>query len=253
MATKQQQPKKPHEEADPKLVALADFLLSSKSGLNLHLGTLVSGHNSDRKVQYFRAKRAVTAMTSDAFKKYKNRDACPTIENEKEAEKQLLKMAKALLIYPCKKSPDKKFLVPDNSARDYDSNQHYAFLYEGSPYWTLIKGRCLILGVLLVVLYPVWPESLRAITWYPLSAAFSIFLAFLAIYFFRFPFFALTYFLLKPGIWILPNIDDEKLGFIDSFKPLWDWHQPVTKEKTKSQKPDADSSQAGETGHLKTD
>ena len=44
----------------------------------------------------------------------------------------------------------------------------------------------------------------------------------------------------KLSFWILPNLDSEKTGFLDSFKPLHsaEWAKPKKKSKKKAQKPE---------------
>ena len=75
----------------------------------------------------------------------------------------------------------------------------------------------LIIGFLCCVCFPIWPTFLRVFVWY-LSVTLLLFifglitirgLAFLFVWIVGYEF------------WFLPNLFDETLGFVDSFKPVW--------------------------------
>ena len=81
----------------------------------------------------------------------------------------------------------------------------------------------LIGGFLFCVCFPIWPNFLKVFAWY-MSVSLLIFIFFLVT--FRGVLFLFVW-ILGYDCWFLPNLFDESLGFVDSFKPV------VSFEKTK--------------------
>lgn len=81
----------------------------------------------------------------------------------------------------------------------------------------------LIIGFMFFVCFPIWPNFLKVFSWY-MSVSFLIFIFFLIT--FRGLLFMFVW-ILGFDLWFLPNLFDESLGFVDSFKPL------ISCEKTK--------------------
>jgi protein translocation Sec62 family protein len=84
-----------------------------------------------------------------------------------------------------------------------------------------------VLAVLLIftiVLYPLWPLKMRQGVYY-LSWGFLILLGlFFLMAIFRVILFCVTYFVTPPGLWLFPNLWED-VSFLDSFKPVWAWHE----------------------------
>lgn len=69
---------------------------------------------------------------------------------------------------------------------------------------------------------------------YYLSWAFLALLGlFFAMAIFRVILFGITYFAVAPGLWLFPNLWED-VSFVDSFKPVWAWHETAKKKKKKS-------------------
>jgi len=81
----------------------------------------------------------------------------------------------------------------------------------------------LIMGFLFCVCFPIWPNFLKVFAWY-MSVSFLLLIFFLVT--FRGLIFLFVW-ILGYDFWFLPNLFDEQLGFVDSFKPLYSF------EKTK--------------------
>jgi len=93
----------------------------------------------------------------------------------------------------------------------------------------------LLLIVLAGVMFPLWPVPLRLGVWY-LSVGVLILLGlFFAMAIVRLILFVITWAVLKPGVWIFPNLFED-VGFVDSFIPLWGWHEPEAPVEKKSAK-----------------
>jgi len=77
----------------------------------------------------------------------------------------------------------------------------------------------LIIGFLCCVCFPIWPNFLRVFVWY-LSVTLLLFLfGLIGLRGFVF----LCVWLIGYEFWFLPNLFDESLGFVDSFKPVFSW------------------------------
>jgi len=108
--------------------------------------------------------------------------------------------------------------------RDFDEAGYFTWVYEGDKTMSHLMTSALVMGFLFCVCFPIWPTFLRVFVWY-LSVSFLLFIFFLitsrALLF-------LFVWILGWDCWFLPNLFDESLGFIDSFKP---W---ISIEKTKA-------------------
>merc|ERR1711967_87340 len=80
---------------------------------------------------------------------------------------------------------------------------------------------CLISAVLLVVMFPMWPMWAKIGMWYLsvifLTLYFGILILRMVVY--------VIFWIVGVDFWILPNINDEYCGFLDSFKPAYSWER----------------------------
>lgn len=101
---------------------------------------------------------------------------------------------------------------------------YYTWLYEG-PQW---KNTLMAIGVLIVllaiVMFPLWPPIMRLGVWYLSMGALGLLGLFFLMAIFRLILFCITYFALSPGLWLYPNLFED-VGFFDSFRPVWAWHK----------------------------
>lgn len=82
---------------------------------------------------------------------------------------------------------------------------------------THLMSAGLIVGFLFCSCFPIWPQFLRVFVWY-MSVTLLLFIFGLVIG--RASLFFLIW-MLGYEFWFLPNLFDESLGFVDSFKPLY--------------------------------
>lgn len=109
--------------------------------------------------------------------------------------------------------------------QSFSEDAVFVWRYEGSQLRSHLMAGGLLLIVLAGVMFPLWPVPLRLGVWY-LSVGVLILLGlFFAMAIVRLILFCITYVILKPGIWIFPNLFED-VGFVDSFIPLWGWHEP---------------------------
>lgn len=106
--------------------------------------------------------------------------------------------------------------------RDFDEAGYFVWVYEGDKTFSHLMTTGLIIGFLFCVCFPIWPQFLRVFVWY-LSVTLLLF-----IFFFITVRALLFLFIWMVGyeFWFLPNLFDESLGFVDSFKPVYSF-QPT--------------------------
>ena len=101
--------------------------------------------------------------------------------------------------------------------RDFDEAGYFTWLYEGDKTMSHLMTAGLVVGFLFCVCFPIWPTFLRVFVWY-LSVTLLLFIFFLitsrALLF-------LFVWIVGWELWFLPNLFDESLGFVDSFKPIF--------------------------------
>jgi translocation protein SEC62 len=108
--------------------------------------------------------------------------------------------------------------------RDFDEAAIFTWIYEGDKTFSNMMTTLLIAGFLFCVCFPIWPNFLKVFTWY-MSVSFLLFCFFLiTVRGFAF----LMIWILGYDFWFLPNLFDESLGFVDSFKPVYSYDR--TKE-----------------------
>jgi len=100
--------------------------------------------------------------------------------------------------------------------RDFDEAGYFTWLYEGDTTVRHMMTAGLVMGFLFCVCFPIWPQFLRVFVWY-LSVTLLLFVFFLitsrALLF-------LFVWIVGWECWFLPNLFDESLGFVESFKPV---------------------------------
>lgn len=101
--------------------------------------------------------------------------------------------------------------------RDFDEAGYFTWLYEGDTTRSNLMTAALVVGFLCCVCFPIWPQFLRVFVWY-LSVSFLLF-TFLLVTFRALLF--LFVWIIGFEFWVLPNLFDETLSFVDSFKPVY--------------------------------
>merc|ERR1711939_54821 len=84
-----------------------------------------------------------------------------------------------------------------------------------------------------VVMFPLWPLVMRQGVWYVSMGCLGLLGLFFVMAIIRLILFAVTMFTHPPGLWLYPNLFED-VGFFDSFRPFWGWHE--TKEDIKRKK-----------------
>lgn len=189
---------------------------------------------------YFGAtvKRALRALQTPAYEKARKKNpALPQITDRASLENafKLLPMSMLALrvekIDPNAAQQGKKakrvkglWNVKIVGQQDAGDDMYYAWLYEGSQVMRKVYAVLALIAIFIIVCYPLWPLKMRLGVYY-LSWGFLWLLAgFFAMAIFRVILFCITYFILSPGLWLFPNLWED-VSFVDSFKPVWAWHE----------------------------
>lgn len=115
-----------------------------------------------------------------------------------------------------KKWPDR---LQRSQNQQFDDENYYVIVYEGSKGWQHFMLAMVIITVLLICMWPVWPIWAKIGIWY-------LSVIFLSLYFFIIIIRMVVYtifWVIGFDFWILPNLNDEYCGFLDSFKPAYSW------------------------------
>ncbi|KAI9731167.1 MAG: Translocation protein S62 [Cirrosporium novae-zelandiae] len=226
----------------PEAIALAKWMRSQ----DLKSRTCIL--DSQRK-DMFKVKRALRALQSDAYEKAcKKNKLLPQVTDDASAERAFKLLPMSLLALRVSKidppqTPGAKrpkhvkglWTVKLEQQQDCVPDMHYVWLYTG-PQWKvkLIAGGA-FLGVMALVLFPLWPLTLRIGVWYLSMGLLGLIALFFAMAIFRLILFCITYFAVPPGLWLYPNLFED-VGFFDSFRPLWGWQEDVKQKKKKAKK-----------------
>ncbi|KIW16468.1 hypothetical protein PV08_06522 [Exophiala spinifera] len=231
-------------EPTPPALAVAKFLRSQD------LKTRTCIFNGERK-DMFKVKRAFRALTSDAYKKaQKKNPLLPKVENEAEARNALQLLPLNMLALRVSKkdpheghnhAPPKKekrvkglWHVKIEQQQDFDPMMHYVWVFEPPQWRTRLLAVGVVIAVLTFVCFPLWPPFLRLGAWYLSVGAMGLIGVFFAMSIVRLILFILTFFLAPPGLWLYPNLFED-VGFFDSFRPVWGWHETKDDIKRKKQ------------------
>lgn len=112
----------------------------------------------------------------------------------------------------------------------------------------MLGSAGLVAVILIGVMFPLWPTSLRIGVWYLSVAVLGLIGLFFVIAIIRLIIYIITMFTASPGLWIFPNLFED-VGFIDSFIPMYEWDYPKKKKagKKKAKKQVNDANQVTET------
>lgn len=228
---------------------MVSFLRSSKAGLKIRVGVY-----NDKRIDYFKGKSAVKALLSPEYAKLKN---VPKVTSEEEAEKVLqsiIPFAFYLRVdrnaqppqLPGQPAPPppppttgpKRLVV--NQMQMFKADEYYAWFWEGSQWTTYVGGFIMVAVILAGVMFPLWPTSIRIGASYVSWGVLLLIAGFFVMAFFRLIFYAITWIVASPGIWMFPNLFAD-VGFVDSFIPFWEWDVPKKKSK-KGKKTDSSES-----------
>merc|ERR1712083_1052487 len=122
-----------------------------------------------------------------------------------------------------------------------DGNDAYVWIYDPTPWYYYIAGGAIVLEIIAVCLFPLWPMEARQGVYYlsVAAAGFLVFIIVLAII--KYILFLLCFIATagKLKLWIFPNLTED-VGFFESFWPMYVYTYPRPKKDKYSD--DEDSS-----------
>jgi len=201
-------------EDEKNLKLLCDFLRSSEGP------AVREAIEMDKRVYYLKGEKLVNFMV-EPKKGAKWPKDLPKFKTRQEA----IAVCKELCNYQYMHRSEKrgKGDLVISRDRDFDESGIFTWIYEGDKSFSHLMTTLLIMGFLFCVCFPIWPNFLKVFAWY-MSVSFLLLIFFLVTV--RGVFFLFVW-ILGYDFWFLPNLFDEQLGFVDSFKPLYSF------EKTK--------------------
>ncbi|GAB0132725.1 hypothetical protein EsDP_00001153 [Epichloe bromicola] len=236
---------------NPKALALAIFL----KGQDLKPRTSIL--NGERK-DMFKVKRALRALESPAYEKARKKNPLlPEITDRASLENTFKLLPLSMLALRVNKiepeaGPNGKkakrvkgqWNVRIEQQQDAGDDMYYVWLYEGSQIKRQLYAALALVLIFIVVLYPLWPLVLRQGVYYLSWGLLGLLGLFFVMAIFRVILFCITYFAVPPGLWLYPNLWED-VSFMDSFRPVWAWHESASEKKKKKKKARAGSRSAG--------
>lgn len=190
-------------------------------------------------LMHFTVKRALRAIQSPAYEKARKKNPLlPAITDRASLENTFKLLPLSMLALRVVKteahSHGKKpkrvkgqWTVKIEREQEAKDDMYYVWLWEGSQIKRQLYAALALVLIFAVVLYPLWPLVLRKGVYNLSWGLMGLLVAFFGMAIFRVILFCITYFLLSPGFWLFPNLWED-VGFFDSFKPVWAWHEVCT-------------------------
>lgn len=185
----------------------------------------------------FTVKRAIRALESDSYKKQQSKvnSRLPPVESKDQALILMKNMPLNKLAFQVSKLDTDEALQKQRKPRpgvpvlevspqqQFLDDQYAVWFYEPVSIISYLYAALALVAVFAVVLFPLWPLALRRGVWYLSMGLLGVIAAFFGLAIVRLVLFVITYVVVKPGIWIFPNLFED-LGVLDSFVPFWAWH-----------------------------
>ncbi|POR39477.1 Translocation protein SEC62 [Tolypocladium paradoxum] len=224
---------------NPKALAVAKFL----RGQDMKPRTCIL--NGERK-DMFKVKRALRALQSPAYEKARKKNPLlPEITDRAALENtfKLLPLSMLALrvtkLEPQGGADGKKpkrvkgqWNVRIEQQQEAKEDMYYAWLWEGSQIKRQLYAALALVIIFIIVLYPLWPLKLRQGVYYLSWGLLCLLGLFFLMAIFRVILFCITYFAIPPGLWLYPNLWED-VSFMDSFRPVWAWHETAEEKKMK--------------------
>eukprot|EP00568_Trieres_chinensis_P005405 CAMPEP_0183309124 /NCGR_PEP_ID=MMETSP0160_2-20130417/24016_1 /TAXON_ID=2839 ORGANISM="Odontella Sinensis, Strain Grunow 1884" /NCGR_SAMPLE_ID=MMETSP0160_2 /ASSEMBLY_ACC=CAM_ASM_000250 /LENGTH=328 /DNA_ID=CAMNT_0025473091 /DNA_START=200 /DNA_END=1186 /DNA_ORIENTATION=- len=201
-------------EDEDNLKKLCDFL-RSKEGPSVR-----EAIEMDKRVHYLKGEKLVNFLV-EPKKGAKWPSDLPRFKSRPEAIAVCKDLCRYQFIHRSEKRGKGDLIV--SRIRDFDESGYFTWMYEGDKTFSHMMTTLLIGGFLFCTCFPIWPNFLKVFVWY-MSVSLLIFIFFLITV--RGIMFMFIW-ILGYDCWFLPNLFDETLSFVDSFKPVYSF------EKTK--------------------
>jgi len=128
-----------------------------------------------------------------------------------------------------------------------DGAEAYVWLYDPTPWYFYLAGTAIVLGIIAVCLFPLWPAEMRQGVYY-LSVAAAGFLVFIIVLAIVKYIIFLILFIGSGGklrFWIFPNLTED-VGFFESFVPAYVYTYTGPKKEKESDDEESESEEEEE-------
>ncbi|RDA91646.1 hypothetical protein CP533_0078 [Ophiocordyceps camponoti-saundersi (nom. inval.)] len=196
--------------------------------------------------KFLKVKRALRALQSPAYEKARKKNPLlPEINDQASLENtfKLLPLSMLALrvskiemdLGPNGKKPKRvkgQWNVRVEQQQEAMPDMYYVWLWEGSQIKRQLYAALALVVIFIIVLYPLWPLKLRQGVYYLSWGLLGLLGLFFLMAIFRVILFCVTYFAVPPGLWLYPNLWED-VSFMDSFRPVWAWHETAEEKKLK--------------------
>lgn len=200
------------------LKSIAEFCRSSHGVPVKQAIERMRGHyDTDRRVEYFRGEKLITCLLGDVdAKKKKAKVKRPfKAKDVEEATSVCSALLREGFIHRSTRTG--KGQLEYAGTQKWEATACYVWDFEGSKGFSHLLTGLLIVGMLVVTCFPIWPHVLKVYLWYCSVTLLILMVVFIII---RTTLF-LWLWVLGYEFWIFPNLFDESLSVIDSFKPAY--------------------------------
>jgi len=123
-----------------------------------------------------------------------------------------------------------------------DGNEAYVWLYDPTPWYYYIAGSAIVLGIIAVCLFPLWPVEMRQGVYYLSVAAAGFLVCFICLAIIKYILFVVLFICTKGKLrfWIFPNLTED-VGVIESFKPAYVYTYDAPKKDKDSDESESES------------
>jgi len=174
--------------------------------------------DTDRRVEYFKGEKLISTLLgvdeADRKEKKKKRRAYEAGSME-EANTVAASLLRGGYIHRAKRVS--KGLLEMAEVQKWETNSYYVWDFEGKKGLSHFLTGLLIVGMLTVTAFPIWPHFLKVYLWYCSVTLLIFMVVFLTLRSILF----LDLWILGYDFWIFPNLFDETLSVADSFKPAY--------------------------------
>jgi len=185
--------------------------------------------------------RAKKIPVAEKEKKKKNEDDTKK-EKEKEKEKEREKKKRKIRL----EMHQDQVIV--------DGNEAYVWLYDPKPWYYYVAGTSIVLGIIAVCLFPLWPLEMRQGVYYLSVGAAGFLVCFICLAIFKYILFVVLFLCtgFKLKFWIFPNLTED-VGVIESFKPAYVYTYDAPKKEKLSDDEESESESEDEDDNSKKD
>lgn len=234
-------------QRSPVAISIANYLFQNPI-LKQRTGLLENTNDVD----FFRYKRFERALLSEDYKtKLQNpKNGLIPIKDSQEVQRILILLIQNQLIIPIQKlhyaeikaikgwKPNKqKPTIKKSDKALIDPNAYYGWLYLKPNPYILLYSLLAISGVFAIILFPLWPTSMRRGVWYLSMGALGLIALFFGIAIVRLIIYLVSLVVCPKPFWLFPNLFED-CGVIESFQPVYGWEEPKKKKSKKSKKKD---------------